>query len=101
LHTIFVEANRTADFRTTKNILQILADDGNREDLVAFMYDIHLPVDEGEKYKIADEILVNPPAQGYLASSPVHLWKQYYIKAIELAGKIDGIRRVSSRKTAD
>lgn len=99
LHTIFIEASRTGDFRSTKNILQILADDGNREDLVAFMFDSRLSSDEGEIYQIAYELLVNPPVQGYLASTPVYLWNQYYIKAIELAGKVEGIHRVSLSRT--
>lgn len=99
LHTIFIEANRTGDFRSTKNILQILADGGNREDLVAFMFDSRLSSDEWKLYQIADELLVNPPVQGYLASTPVYLWNQYYIKAIELAGKVEGIHQVSLSRT--
>lgn len=101
LHTIFVEASRTADYSTTKGLLQILEFGGNRDDVFAFLSDRYFPVDELEMYKIADELIANPPVQGYLASTPVYVWKQYYMKAIELAGKVGGIRRVSSLQTVD
>src|SRR5262249_15171213 len=65
-HTIFVEAQRTADFQMTKGLRDILANDGNEDDLVAFMQDKMLPVDEIEGRRIAQEVLQHPPEQGYL-----------------------------------
>ena len=41
-HTIFVEQKRTADFQTTKGILEILARDGNKDDLIAFCIERNL-----------------------------------------------------------
>src|ERR1043165_196254 len=61
LHTIFVSRERTADFQMTRGILQILENEGNAEDLVAFMLDKHLPVDDIEVNNIAEEIIRNPP----------------------------------------
>lgn len=69
LHTLFVNAERTADFQMTKGILQILANEGNRDDIIAFLLDKNLPVDEVELNKIADEIISNPPKQGFLTIS--------------------------------
>ena len=46
LHTIFVEKERTADYQTTTGLKQILNNNGNIDDLVAFMLDRNLPLDE-------------------------------------------------------
>lgn len=69
LHTIYVSAERTADFQMTRGIRSILENEGNKDDLIAFMYDRNLPVDEIEASNIADEILLNPPLQGFLTIS--------------------------------
>ncbi len=61
LHTIYVSAERTADFQMTRGIRNILDNEGNKDDLLAFMFDKNLPVDEIEAGNIADEILRNPP----------------------------------------
>ncbi len=56
-HTIFVHQERTADYQMTRSILQMLANEGNAEDLIALMQDRNLPVDEIEARNIAEEIL--------------------------------------------
>jgi hypothetical protein len=38
-HVIFVEASRTGDFQMTKGLRQIVENDGNTDDLMAFMFD--------------------------------------------------------------
>lgn len=95
LHTIFVEASRTGDYTTTTGILRILENDGNRHDLVALMLDRNIPISESEMYEIADEILVNPPALGYLTISNALQWRLQYSRVIEQAGLVDGIHRVN------
>jgi len=45
----------------TRGIRNILDNEGNKDDLLAFMFDKNLPVDEIEAGNIADEILRNPP----------------------------------------
>src|SRR5262249_31392626 len=62
LHTIFVEKHRTADFQMTKGLREILQRDGNKDDLIAFMSDKMLPVDEIEMGRIADDLLKHLPA---------------------------------------
>jgi len=54
LHTIYVSADRTGDFQMTRGIRSILANEGNKDDLMAFMIDRNLPVDEIELSNIAD-----------------------------------------------
>lgn len=91
LHTVFVDADKTADFQMTKGIRQIIENDGNQDDLVAFMADKNLPVDEIEAQNIAEAILQNPPNQGYLTISNALQWRLQYGRIIVQAGLIDGI----------
>jgi hypothetical protein len=93
-HTVFVETERTADFQMSKGVLQILENDGNADDLVAFMQDKNLPVEEMEARTIADEILRNPPKQGYLTISNALQWRLQYGRVIQQAGSVTGIYRV-------
>mgnify|MGYP001613647076 CR=1 FL=1 len=95
LHTVFVNADRTADFQMTKGVLQILENEGNQDDLIAFMFDKNLPIDEIEARKIADEILSNPPKQGLLTISNALQWRLQYSRVIEQAGQVEGIYRVN------
>jgi hypothetical protein len=94
LHVIYVQADHTADFQTTAGIHEILARQGNADDLVAFMTDRHLPVDEIEAATLANEILENPPRQGYLTISNALQWRLQYSRVIEKAGTIDGLLRL-------
>jgi len=91
LHTVYVSAERTADFQTTRGIIRILENDGNKDDLMAFMLERNLPVDEIDLSKIANEILVNPPIQGLLTISNALQWRLQYTRVIELAGLEDGV----------
>jgi hypothetical protein len=91
VHTIFVDSRRTADFQTTVGIQQILQNDGNVDDLVAFMEDRRLPVDDIQAHKLAEEILQNFPETGYLTISNALQWRLQYSRVIEKAGDVDGI----------
>lgn len=91
LHTIFVTAERTADFQMTRGIHNILDNEGNKDDLIALMLDRNLPVDEIEVANIADEILISPPIQGFLTISNALQWRLQYGRVIERAGQEEGI----------
>lgn len=93
LHSIFIEAKRTADYQTATGILKILENNGNRDDLVAFMQDRMLPVEEIQAFQIADEILQSPPSIGYLTISNALQWRLQYRRVIEEAGCVEGIYR--------
>ena len=95
IHTIFVDASRTADYQTTRGIREILDRDGNVFDLMAFMADRNLPIDDISAKQLAEEILENPPLIGYLTISNALQWRLQYSRVIERAGSIAGIRRVS------
>lgn len=94
LHTIFVEKSRTADYQTTSGIIKIIENDGNTDDLVAFMAERNLPVDEIEAQKIAEELLQQKPVLGYLTISNALQWRLQYGRVILQAGTVDGIIRV-------
>jgi hypothetical protein len=93
-HAIFVEAQRTADFQMTKGLRDILANDGNEDDLVSFMQDKMLPVDEIEARRFAQEVLQNPPEQGYLTISNALQWRLQYGRIIIETGSFEGIIRI-------
>ncbi|MBL7185798.1 MAG: restriction endonuclease [Phycisphaerae bacterium] len=94
LHSVFIETERTADYQITTGILKIIENNGNGDDIVAFMQDRLLPVEEIQASQIADEITANPPNIGYLTISNALQWRLQYRRAIEEAGKVDGIYRI-------
>src|SRR2546428_3320739 len=93
-HTIFVGKEKTADFQMTSGILQIIKNKGNIDDLMAFMQDKNLLVDDIQARAIAEEIILQPPPQGYLTISNALQWRLQYGRVIQEAGKIKGIHRI-------
>ena len=92
--TIFVEANRTADFQMTRGLRKLLDDECNDDDIMAFMADRSLTTDEHELRKIAAEVLTTRPEQGYLTNSPALQWRLQYKRVIAQAGTVDGVLSV-------
>lgn len=90
-HVIFVEKERTADYQTTTGIRKILENHGNKDDLLAFMQERLLPVDEIEAGIIADELLSHPPEIGYLTISNALQWRLQYSRVIDQAGIVPGV----------
>lgn len=93
-HTIFVEKERTADFQTTKGLLDILERDGNTDDVAAFVIERNLPVDEIGAEQLAEMVIKCPPIQGYLTISNALQWRLQYGRVIQVAGRVSGITRV-------
>jgi len=93
-HTIFVDKERTADFQTTKGIIDILERDGNKDDILAFISERNLPVDEIGADQLADRIIENPPEQGFLTISNALQWRLQYSRVIQQAGEVSGVWRV-------
>jgi ABC-type sugar transport system substrate-binding protein len=78
----------------TRGILEILERDGNRDDIVAFIHDRNLPVDDIEANNLAEAILENPPLQGYLTISNALQWRLQYSRVIQKAGEVEGVQRL-------
>ncbi len=94
LHTIFVHRDRTGDFQTTTGLRRILDNQGNKDDLLAFIEERRLPLDEVGASALADEILAKPPKVGYLTVSNALQWRLQYRRVIELAGEAPGVERL-------
>lgn len=93
-HVIFIESSNTADFQTTTGIRRILDNAGNVDDIIAFLMDRFLPVDDVQAQELAKEILQNPPEIGCLTISNALQWRLQYRRAIDTAGEVDGIIRI-------
>jgi len=93
-HTIFIEANRTADYQMTTGLNQIIQNNGNIDDIIAFFADRFLPIDEITAYQIAEQILQQPLNIGYLTISNALQWRLQYKRVIQEAGNITGINKV-------
>lgn len=89
LHAIFIEERRTADYQMSRGLREILERDGTEDDLVAFMRDKLLPVDDIEMQRLAQEILGKPPQQGYLTVSNALQWRLQYGRVITQAGAVE------------
>ena len=65
------------------------------DDLVAFMGDRNLPIDDIDAAALAEELLRVPPLLGYLTISNALQWRLQYKRVIKRAGTVDGLLRVS------
>lgn len=90
----FVDKSRTADFQTTTGILNIISNQGNQDDIFAFLVDHNIPSDEVSLYKMAGEILNNPPQIGYLTISNALQWRLQYSRIVSLDDDIAGIEQI-------
>ncbi len=94
-HVIFIESSQTGDFQTTTGVIKILDNKGNADDLIAFMTERFLPVDEIQAAELAKEILKTRPKIGYLTISNALQWRLQYARVIEQAGKVNGVQRIA------
>ncbi len=94
-HVIFVHRETTADYQTTRGILEIIDRDGNEDDLIAFINDRNLPVDEIGAQALAQEIINDPPRQGYLTISNALQWRLQFGHVIRQADSAEGIERLT------
>jgi len=99
--TVFVEPERTADFQMTRGLRNIMDNEGNKEDLLAFMTDRNLPVDDMEMNRLAEEILHNRPKQGYLTISNALQWRLQYGRIIEKAGQENGVYSIYKNNSSN
>lgn len=93
-HVIFIDSPQTGDYQMTRGLREILERNGNVDDLMAFMSDKNLPVDEIELRRIAEEVLARKPEQGYLTISNALQWRLQYSRVIDQAGSVNGVVRV-------
>jgi TolB-like protein len=80
--------------RPEQSITSLIERNGNVDDLIAFMQDRNLPVDDIEANNIAEQLLREKPEQGYLTISNALQWRLQYGRVIQQAGAVSGIRRI-------
>lgn len=93
----FIHKNRTADYQLTRTIRQMLENDANAEDIVAYLTDRNLPADDITMNQIAQEILANLPEQGYLTISNALQWRLQYGRIVDLIEDVQGIVKIVSK----
>ncbi len=69
LHSLFVKKEKTGDFQTTTGLRKIIENNGNTDDIIAFLNERMLPIDDIEAETLAQELIKNPPDIGYLTIS--------------------------------
>ncbi len=89
-----IDKSRTADYQTTRGILEILSRDGNCDDIIGFLADRNLPGDEIVHTNIADEIMKSPPVLGYLTISNALQWRLQYSRIVNMTEKVSGIVKI-------
>lgn len=91
LSCTFVDAKRTTDYQTTTGLLNIINNNGNADDVFAFLSDHKIPADEVTLSNMAIEILKNPPTIGYLTISNALQWRLQYGRIVYFNENIEGI----------
>lgn len=90
----FIDKSRTADFQTTTGINKIISNNGNQDDVFAFLVEHNIPSDEVTLYKMAEEILRNPPQIGYLTISNALQWRLQYSRIVSMTDNVNGIEHI-------
>ncbi len=95
-NVVFVDKERTGDWQTTKGILDILGREGNKDDLIGFLEERNLPLDEIGRESLANRILIQSPIAGYLTISNALQWRLQYSRAINAAvrGDVNGVEEL-------
>jgi hypothetical protein len=94
LQIVFIEAKRTADFPTTRDLRHILENEGNRDDVFAYLEDSRISLEEVGRRRLANEIIRNPPRQGFLTTPPIVRWELPYSPAMERTGLEQGVLKI-------
>lgn len=97
LHCVFIDKDRTADYQTTTGIRAIINNEGNADDIYSFLSDHRIPADEVTLYHMAEEILKNPPAIGYLTISNALQWRLQYGRVVAMGHEEEGITTIIRR----
>lgn len=90
----YIDKSRTADFQTTTGILDIIKNEGNQDDIFAFLNDKNIPGDEVTLLNMAEYILENPPMIGYLTISNALQWRLQYSRVVYLTEQVEGITAI-------
>ncbi len=90
----YIDKNRTADYQTTTGILAIIENNGNKDDIFAFLNDRRIPADEVTLMNMAEDIIKTPPTIGYLTISNALQWRLQYNRIVLLEEEVEGISKI-------
>jgi hypothetical protein len=93
----FIEKERTADYQITKSLIALIQNDATEEEVIAYLNDKNLPVDEIGLLQIAEKILECPLNQGYLTISNALQWRVQYGRIVDLKESVDGIIKIINK----
>lgn len=74
----FIRANETSDYNLTKNLRKMVENGWSKERITYYLNECRLPGDETTLSSLAEEIINNPPKQGYLTISNAFQWRLKY-----------------------
>jgi hypothetical protein len=90
----YISKERTADYTTTFRLREMIKDQANVEDIISYLQDKNIPADEITLMNLAEQILLNPPNQGYLTISNALQWRLQYQRIVSLPDDIEGIDKI-------
>lgn len=91
---VVIKASRTADYQTTTGIRQILNNQGNVDDIFAYLNDRGVPGGTETLYALAEEIMRRPPSIGLLTISNALQWRLQYSRIVQLDHVEKGITSI-------
>jgi hypothetical protein len=90
----FISKERSADYTTTYRLREMIKDQANEADIIAYLQDKNIPADEITLAQLAEQILINPPEQGYLTISNALQWRLQYQRIVDLNKNVKGITKI-------
>lgn len=74
----FIDSDETGDYVLTKNLIKMVENNWDKEKIMYYLKECNLPCDDNTLSILTDEILENPPKQGYLTISNAFQWRLKY-----------------------
>ena len=91
-HVVLIDSHMTGDYTLIRMIRSMLKEGANKEDLVGLFEDKSLPGDEITLNSLAEDVLREPPLQGYLTISNALQWRLQYGRVISLGNTVYGVK---------
>ena len=98
INCTFVSQERTADFTTTKRLIEMVKDGANKGDVVGYFVDKNIPGDEITLEQLAEEVFERKIVQGYLTISNALQWRLQYQRVISLGNSVKGVANYDYHK---
>lgn len=94
----YIDKDRTADYQTTTGLRRIIENDGNEDDIFAFLSDHKIPADDVTLINMAKNILNDGFKIGYLTISNALQWRLQYGRIVSLNETVEGITPIVKYK---